>query len=408
MKAPTMIQYAAQEDFEEWMSREPLRELSTLHRQKMVAGERLVDLSMINPDLSPPRIMLDRLVEATMKSGNHRYAVSRGIRKLRMAFAEKYQSRFGVSLNPDTEVCATMGTKDAILHGLLSNVKPGANVLLASPTYPAHQSAVHAARLSPYFFALRESPAETLKDIRRVLRLVRIDAMILNFPNNPTGIAYPQQFFEEIASLQKEHGFLCINDFVYGEMLYGEVPPVSLLRSTGVIPGVVESYSLSKAYSAPGWRVGALVGDAAVVTRLAHFKSHADYGIFLPLQGAASAALQSAHEEVRECVRVYQQRANVLVRGLRRSGWEVRMPDGGASVWARMPPQCRDQGAAAFAYRLLGERGIAVTPGTVFGSECGEWIRFALVAGESSLHKTVSDIDEFCNDNRASRVAGVS
>lgn len=376
-----------------WLKDDPLAELHALKLARLSQGQELFDVSMINPDLPPPRYILDKLSEATIKPDNHRYAVSRGVRKLREGFASKYERRFGVKLSSEEEICVTMGTKDAILHAAMCVTKPGDSVLLPKPVYPAHLSAIRIAELKPSFFELSGDEDQMFWNVSSRLQTGRYRLLILNFPNNPTGLTVSRSFYERLVEVAQASDCFVINDFVYGEMGFKSDAPASLLSVANRRENIAETYSLSKAYSVPGWRVGALLGSSTLAQKLARLKGHIDYGIFLPVQLAAAAGLSGKDELAAGIARQYMNRAGLLVTGLKRLGWEVTMPAAGASVWARMPEFFREEGSRGFVRRLLTECGVMLMPGELFGEEYGGYARFALVQSETKLLKILACLE---------------
>lgn len=384
-----------------WVESDALREFNAIKLERIAEGQDIIDLSMINPDILPSRFMLDKLLEAAVRPSNHRYAVARGVRRLREAFAEKYRAAWGVALNPEDEVCVTMGSKDAIEHVLMAIGTDGAKVLVGTPTYPNYLSAIKLARLEPCFFEISNDEELLLETIHRMAQQHSPSALLLNFPNNPTGILASRRFYERIMELAARYRFIVINDFVYGEMCHAGARAVSMLEIPGASEYAAEIYSLSKAYSVPGWRVGALVGNPRLVRALSLLKAHVDYGIFLPLQHAAAAALTQDNRIAEQVTAQYEERCQLLVAGLQRLGWDVTPPRAGCSVWARLPEWLRREGSFAVSQRLLREAGVAVYPGAAFGvSKAGasdsdrhffdEWLRFALVVPPSRV-RTVID-----------------
>ncbi len=369
-----------------WMKEDPLDELRAERGALVAAGRTFIDLSMINSDLPPPRLLLDRLMEASAKSDNHRYAVSRGVRKLREGFATKYRNRFGVNLDPEGEVCVTMGTKDALSNALQVLCAPGDGVLLGMPTYPAHLSAVRLARLTPSFFLLQQNEEAMLQDIVQSLRKGTIKLVLLNFPNNPTGISVSMQFYKELLKLTSAEGVFVINDFAYGEMSFSGNPPSILAASTTRVL-VAETYSLSKGYNVPGWRVGALLGSHEAIRNVARLKAFIDYGLFLPIQYAAAAALGATEDLTGPTVRTYQQRLRLVVKQLVERGYQVEMPSAGASLWIQIQGS---QTAKDYTLRLLREQGIILMPGELFGREFSNHVRLAVVGSEERLRDVVA------------------
>jgi len=386
----------ARVNVESVFGRDYLRALKNLQHQMLVDGKQVFDLSMVNPDLSPPRAVLDRLLESVTKPLNHRYAVSRGVRRLREAFAVKYSSRFGVTLNPETEICVCLGSKDATYHAIKSLITVGDSVVVSSPSYPAHVSSVTLAGGVVVPWECGVEPNEAAAALDRLLASSRARVVLLNFPSNPAGVVVSEEWWMAIADVCWRYGAAIINDFVYGEMCFSGEPAVSALkvRERGV--RCVEVYSLSKAYNVPGWRVGALVGDAQIVQAVARWKSHSDYGLFLPLQYAASVALTAPQDLVRPTVMAYDRRLRVLGAGLNKLGWDVQVPEAGACLWARYPTSIvpvgdsATSGSVRVANELLARAGVLVTPGIVFGDAWDGYVRLSAVVTEERMREVVS------------------
>ena len=383
--------------------RDYLRALKTLQHQMLVEGKQVFDLSMVNPDLAPPRAVLDRLLESVTKPLNHRYAVSRGVRRLREAFAAKYAASFGIALNPETEICVCLGSKDATYHAIKSLISVGDSVVVSSPSYPAHVSSVTLAGGVVVPWECGVEPNEAAASLDRILGSTRARVVLLNFPSNPAGVVVSEEWWMAIADVCWRYGAAIINDFVYGEMCFSGKPAVSALkvRERGV--RCVEVYSLSKAYNVPGWRVGALVGDMQTVQAVARWKSHSDYGLFLPLQYAASVALTAPQDLVRPTVMAYDRRLRVLAAGLRKLGWEVQDPQAGACLWVKYPASIVPAGEGAtsasvqVANELLAKTGVLVTPGIVFGEAWDGYVRFSAVVTEERMREVVSALTQWRN-----------
>lgn len=390
----------AHSSVESVFGRDYLRSLKTLQHQMLVEGKQVFDLSMVNPDLAPPRAVLDRLLESVTKPLNHRYAVSRGVRRLREAFAAKYASSFGVTLNPETEICVCLGSKDATYHAIKSLISVGDSVVVSSPSYPAHVSSVTLSGGTVIPWGCGNDPNEAAASLDRLLASSRARVVLLNFPSNPSGVVVSEEWWIAIADVCWRYGAAVINDFVYGEMCFAGEPAASALkvRERGV--RCVEVYSLSKAYNVPGWRVGALVGDTQTVQAVARWKSHSDYGLFLPLQYAASVALTAPQDLVRPTVMAYDRRLRVLATGLRKLGWEVHNPQAGACLWARYPTTLVPVGDASasasvrVANHLLARTGVLVTPGIVFGEAWDSHVRFSAVVTEERMREVVSALTQ--------------
>jgi alanine-synthesizing transaminase len=357
-------------------------EYASLKEKLLSEGTDIIDLSMINPDIPPPRLLIDRLLEATLKTHNQRYAVSRGIRRVRESFAEKYQERFGVVVDPEDHVCVTFGTKDAL--NLLMHVflRRSHTILLPSPTYPAFIYAARYAGLAWDFYSIGLDEASTLRNIQKKLEEKKYGAIFLNFPNNPTGACVSKKFYAGLAELANQFMTYVVNDFVYGELLAPPAQPISLLTETAFGRYGLETYSLSKAYSVPGWRVGALLGSAEVVGQVAQLKSQVDYGLYLPLQIAASAALSAGNELVDDIAQEYSRRSQTLRSILERQGWQIPYNTTACSLWAKLPD--REDDDEVYVRRAL-RLGVSLTPGSRFGNDYDRFVRFALVAPEERI-----------------------
>jgi alanine-synthesizing transaminase len=372
-----------------------LESLRTLQRIRSLEGHPVCDLSMVNPDLAPPRQVLDRLLESVTKTSNHRYSVSRGVRRLRESFSVKYLRAFGQRLEPETQVCVCLGSKDATFHALRVLVEPGAAVVVPEPSYPAHPSAVALAggRSVPWQFS--QDPKEAANSLAALLRESKAKVVLLNLPSNPAGLSVSLGWWREVGAVCAKAEATIVNDFVYGEMLFSGVPAASALEAVASGARCVEVYSLSKAYNVPGWRVGALVGDPEVVRAVSRVKAHADYGLFLPLQHAAAQALSATENLVRSTVQTYERRLRVLGVGLQERGWKVVKPEAGACLWAQYPSHLGDVAGSSkyrsvnVGHHLLSTLGVVLTPGIIFGKNFDSWVRFAAVVNEERLREVV-------------------
>jgi len=393
----------------DWPREDPLKTLRALRQELSGKGRQIFDLSMLNPDLPPPRLLLDKLLEASLNPANHRYAISRGIRKLREAFAEKYKSRFAVSLDPESEVCVTLGTKDALFQALRLLKAKASHLVLGAPAYPAHWAAARLAGFECSTFDIGGDEQRMAESLVSRLAQRPGQVVLLNFPNNPTGRVVSRDFYRSLLPAARKYGAFVINDFVYGEMGFAADDPPSLLSVEGFRSLSAETYSLSKAYSVPGWRVGALVGNAELVHGVSRLKSHVDYGLFLPVQMAAAAALTSRQELVRSIVDSYKQRCRLVYAGLKRLGWQVEMPAAGASVWVRMPEALQqklrlgmpesESLSVKLAGLLLLHTGMVVMPGCLFGRSFDGFLRLAMVLPAEDLREVLRRLGDFMGNN---------
>ena len=385
---------------------DPLHSLHDIKRHQLDRGVDLIDLSMINPDLAPPRFLLDKLMEATAKPSNHRYAVSRGVRRLRNAFADRYRSAFGVTLDPEDEVCATMGSKDALsvllrlMRGSVLSAAP-LRVLVGAPTYPGFISALTLHGCQVEYFDIVRDTDRMASVVADALNARRHQLLVLNFPNNPTGTTVDSKFYDTVLTVAQQVGTVVYNDFVYGELEYNSLSATSILnrRTQG---GVVESYSISKAYSAPGWRIAALVGDPKIIALAARLKSIRDYGVFLPLQIAAAAALSSKDDLAQSARDTYRARARLMSAAIHDLGWKCEAPQAGSSIWTRvstleLAEPVASEGGYSFelAERILKERSVYCLPGQAFGTKFAGYLRLALVCSEERIREVSRRLNRF-------------
>jgi len=356
-------------------------------------GEDIIDLGMGNPDLETPKAIVAKLVEAAKNPRNHRYSVSRGIYKLRLAISDWYKRRYRVDIDPETEAVVTMGAKEGISHLVLATINAGDVVFVPEPTYPIHTYSVVIAGGD-----LRTLPLLPLDGfIERLSWAIKTTwpqpkMLIVSFPNNPTTEVVDLDFFEKLVAFAKEHNMMVIHDLAYADLVFDGYKAPSFLQVKGAKEIGVEFFSLSKSYSMPGWRVGFAVGNRKMIAALSKIKSYLDYGVFQPIQIASITALKSDDEIVHEIVEKYRRRRNTLISGLNRAGWHVPLPKGTMFVWAKIPDEFASMGSLEFCKKLLKEAKVAASPGIGFG-ECGEgYVRFALVENEHRIRQAVKGI----------------
>ena len=318
-------------------------EVNTAKAKARVAGEDIIDLGMGNPDSPTPPHIVAKLVEAVQDPRTHRYSVSKGIPGLRRALAGYYQRRFDVGLDPETEVIATLGSKEGLANLASAITSPGDTILVPNPSYPIHQFGFIIAGA-----AVRSVPAtpdeEMLRALDRAVRhsVPKPTALIVNFPSNPTAYLADLDFYREIVAFARRHEIWIMSDLAYAEIYFGDKPPPSLLQVPGAKEIAVEFTSLSKTYSMPGWRMGFAAGNARLINALTRMKSYLDYGAFTPIQVAAAAALNGPQDCVDQIRTLYRERRDVLIRGLASAGWDVPSPEGSMFAWAPIPPRfCR-------------------------------------------------------------------
>jgi len=356
----------------------------------------VIDLGMGNPDGATPRVVVSKMVEAARNARNHRYSASRGIPRLREEITRRYQTNYGVELDPDKEAIVTIGAKDALAHLLFAVVGPGDAVVSPNPAYPIHQYGVIMAEGHACLLPM-PSPAEFLNRLEDLYRSsTRPPKLILiSFPHNPTTTCVELDFFREIVALAARHGTLVVHDFAYADLGFDGYTPPSILQVEGAKEVAVEIFSMSKSYNMAGWRVGFCLGNPRMIGALARIKSYLDYGVFQPIQIASIIALRECEEETRKICAVYQKRRDVLVSGLNRAGWPVEKPRGTMFLWAPVPERYRAGGSLEFAKLLMEKALVAVSPGIGFGPLGEGYVRFALVENEHRIRQATRSIGKF-------------
>ncbi|MEI7767193.1 MAG: aminotransferase class I/II-fold pyridoxal phosphate-dependent enzyme [Phycisphaerae bacterium] len=379
--------------------------MNALKAQKRKSGADIIDLGMGNPIDPAPQFVIDKLAEAAQDPRNHRYSASVGIYNLRREVALKYKRRYGVDLDPETEVIATIGSKEGFSHLMLALLSAGDTVVVGDPAYPIHMYAVALAGGSVISVPLGNDQA-FLERMEHVLKNLypRPKMLILNYPHNPTAITVEPAFFEQAVALARKYNVLVIHDFAYGETCFDGYKAPSFLSAPGAKEVGVEICTMSKPYNMAGWRQGFVLGNHEMVRALATIKGYYDYGHFAPIQVASIMALRHGDEFVAEQSRVYQKRRDVLLTGLRKIGWDVPTPRASMFVWARVSEaHLAGQSTIDFCYRLLEEADVAIAPGRGFG-ECGEgYVRIALVENELRIKQALRQMDAALNGRKKAR-----
>ena len=364
-----------------------VNELKTRMRHQ---GEDIIDLGMGNPDLATPQHIVDKLCEASQKAANHRYSASKGIPKLRLAICDWYWRRYGVELDPDQESVVTLGAKEGLAHLALVMLSPGDVVFAQDPTYPIHPYSAIIAGAD-----VRRIPIGRDRDFFEDLMIATRQTwpqpklLIISYPHNPTTQVVDLAFFEKIVDFARDHKMYVVHDLAYADLTFDDYQAPSFLQVKGAKDLGVEFFSLSKSYSMAGWRVGFCVGNRTIVQALTRIKSYLDYGMFQPIQIAATVALNGPQECVQEIVSVYKDRRDALICGLQRIGWDVPAPKATMFVWAQIPDQYRSFGSVEFSKLLLREAKVAVSPGLGFGNYGDDHVRFALVENRHRINQAV-------------------
>ena len=352
-----------------------------------VRGEDIIDFGMGNPDMPTPKHIVDKLVTAAADPRNHRYSVSRGIERLRGAMSDWYKRRYEVDLDPESEVVATIGSKEGISHLSLAVTAPGDVVMVPDPCYPIHFYSAVIAGADVRSIPLMDDEDEFLERIERAVKGLwpRPKILVLNYPNNPTTKVVDISFFEKVVELAREYEFYVVHDLAYADLVFDGYEAPSFLQVPGAKDVGVEIFTLSKSYNMPGWRVGFVVGNQRLVGALVRIKSYLDYGMFQPIQIASIIALNGPDDCVKEIVSTYRSRRDFLVSGLNRIGWEVEKPKATMFLWAPIPERYKDMGSLEFSLMALEKAKVAVSPGIGFGEGGDGFVRFALVENE---HRT--------------------
>ena len=381
-------------------------EVNRMKADDRAAGKDIIDLGMGNPDMPPAPHIIEKLKEVASNPRAHGYSTSRGIPGLRKAQAAYYQRRFGVELNPETEVVVSIGSKEGLANLASAITGTGDTMLVPNPSYPIH----------PYGFiiaggSIRHVPKtgdkpfiEKLKDAIKHTS-PKPKALILNYPCNPTAEVVDLAFYEEIVDICRYHGIYILSDLAYAEIYFGNTPPPSILQVKGAREIAVEFTSCSKTYSMAGWRMGFAVGNEKLIGALIKIKSYLDYGAFTPIQVAAATALNGPQDCVAEVRGIYKERRDVLVEGLARGGWDVDVPEATMFIWAKLPPEFESLGSMGFAKMMLKEAEVAVAPGVGFGEYGEGYVRIGMVENKQRLRQACRNIRQMLKKDSEKLIA---
>src|SRR5947208_9986203 len=377
-------------------------EVNALKAQARAVGRDVIDLGMGNPDGPTPSHIVAKLVEAAQNPKAHGYSVSRGIAGLRRACAGYYARRFGVELDPESEVIVTLGSKEGLANLAQAITSPGDIVLVPNPSYPIH----------PYGFiiaggSVRHIPVpgatslgEFLPALERAVRhtVPKPIALVLNYPSNPTAQVVDLDFYAAIVDFCKRQGIWILSDLAYAEIYFDGVPPPSVLQVPGARDIAVEFTSMSKTYSMAGWRIGFAAGNRTLIQALTRIKSYLDYGAFTPIQVAATAALNGPQDCIVEARNTYKERRDVLIEGLTAAGWDLPAPSASIFAWAPIPKACAELGSLAFSKLLLTQANVAVSPGIGFGEHGDGHVRIAMVENKHRIRQAIRSIRQVLGD----------
>jgi alanine-synthesizing transaminase len=359
-------------------------------------GADIIDLGMGNPDLPAPEHVVEKLKETVGKVRTDRYSSSRGIPGLRRAQAAYYDRRFGVKLNPETQIVTTLGSKEGFANVAQAITSPGDVVLVPNPSYP-----IHAFGFLMAGGVIRSVPSDPtpafFESLERAIihSIPKPIAVVVCYPSNPTAYVAELDFYKELIPFAKRHGIFVLSDLAYAEVYFDDRPPPSVLQVPGAIDVAVEFTSLSKTYSMPGWRIGFAVGNDRIIAALARVKSYLDYGAFTPIQVAATAAINGPDDCIHEMRAIYKRRRDVLVDSFGRAGWPVPAPRASMFAWAPLPEPFQSIGSIDFSTLLVEKAGVAVSPGIGFGEYGEGYVRIALVENEQRIRQAARNIRRF-------------
>lgn len=371
-------------------------QVNRLKAQARNAGADIIDLGMGNPDLPAPKHVIDKLIETAGKPRTDRYSASKGIAGLRRAQAAYYARRFNVKLNPDTQVIATLGSKEGFANMAQAITAPGDVVLVPNPSYP-----IHAFGFLMAGGVIRSVPAEPTPDYFVALERAIIHsipkpiAVVVCFPSNPTAMVASLDFYRDLVAFAKKHDIFVLSDLAYSEVYFDDNPPPSMLEVPGAMDVTVEFTSMSKTFSMAGWRMGFAVGNERLLAALGRVKSYLDYGAFTPIQVAAAAALNGPEDCINEMRAIYRKRRDVMVESFAQAGWAIPAPTATMFAWAPIPDKFKPLGSLEFSKLLVEKAHVAVAPGIGFGEHGDDFVRLAIVENEQRIRQAARNLRKF-------------
>ncbi|HEY8139251.1 MAG TPA: LL-diaminopimelate aminotransferase [Methylocystis sp.] len=371
-------------------------QVNRLKAKARAGGADIIDLGMGNPDLPAPKHVIEKLVETAGRPRTDRYSASKGIAGLRRAQANYYQRRFDVSLNPDTQIVATLGSKEGFANMAQAITAPGDVMLVPNPSYP-----IHAFGFLMAGGVIRSVPADPTPEFFAALeRAVRHSipkpiGVVVCYPSNPTATVASLDFYKDLVAFAKRHEIFVLSDLAYAEVYFEDEPPPSVLQVPGAIDVTVEFTSMSKTYSMAGWRMGFAVGNERLCAALARVKSYLDYGAFTPIQVAAATALNGPDDCIKEMRAIYKKRRDVMVESFAQAGWPIPSPSASMFAWAPVPERFAGLSSLEFSSLLIEKADLAVAPGVGFGEYGEGFLRLALVENEQRIRQAARNLRRF-------------
>ncbi|EFT5768709.1 LL-diaminopimelate aminotransferase [Campylobacter jejuni] len=370
------------------------------------AGEDIIDFSMGNPDGKTPQHIIDKLCESANKDKTSGYSTSMGIYKLRLAICNWYKRKYNVNLDPENEVVATMGSKEGFVNLARAIINPGDVAIVPTPAYPIHTQAFiiaggNVAKMPLAYnekFELDEN--QFFENLHKTLNesIPRPKYIVVNFPHNPTTVTCEKSFYERLITTAKKERFYIISDIAYADLTYDDYKTPSILEIEGAKDVAVETYTLSKSYNMAGWRVGFVVGNKRLVGALKKIKSWFDYGMYTPIQVAATIALDGDQTCVDEIRATYDKRMHILLEAFENAGWKLQKPRASMFVWAKLPESKRHLKSLEFSKQLLQRASVAVSPGVGFGEAGDEYVRIALIENENRIRQAARNIKKYLKE----------
>ena len=382
-------------------------EINEIKLKARRAGEDIIDFSMGNPDGPTPEHIVKKLIEAAQKPKNYGYSASKGIYKLRLAICNWYKRKYGVDLDPETEAVATMGSKEGYVHLAQAITNPGDVAIVPEPAYPIHTHAFIIAGgnvvTTPLVWNEKYELDEEVffANLEKAFKesMPKPKYVVVNFPHNPTTVTVEKPFYERLVALAKKERFYIISDIAYADITFDGYKTPSILEVEGAKDVAVESFTLSKSYNMAGWRVGFFVGNPKLIGALQKIKSWFDYGMFTPIQVAATIALDGSQECQNDIIEKYRKRRDVLCEAFDKAGWHIEKPQSTMFVWAKLPDVALEKGmgSMAFSKELLTEAKVAVSPGIGFGEHGDQYVRIALIENEKRIRQAARNIKKYLN-----------